>query len=509
MGAGAAAGGVVGAGLESVHGESDEGSEHADENTHGSESLSEQGDSDDHGRQMPTPVKQSPTLIFDCLRLASKLRDLKDLSHVVKLSLKIMLPPEEAQHHISRIDSGSVRLPSRFTLARQRQKMDVASMHYEREVTRRHLVVRFLSADSSPQLGYNFFGVREDRLVLPRTAFGASGQTDWDQWVSAVAGLTRASIQRSWSTHLWPLTSLGYGAAGLCHKLRNLTHAGMVQCGAQQPWAAHRWSVLGGCSDQGTESKLWDAAFSREPTYEHLDDVLTRWNDGQLAASSDAVNACHLFPQGLFLPEHLHILSNALENSIHRSACWMRFEKGLKHVAMVFNTVQYRQRFAQCCLRHAPGHVRKALGSFRRRPLDWRWEYLSEFLDRCVPVLGLLKEYFDADKIRNGSDGDETSLGVVENEVFESVAAFLKLDILEPYAEMIRVFATATKQEMQWLEGCDCHPPKTSRGRSGTQAGGFFQTGRLAYGVVGEAARWRWAGMRRWWTTLQGLLPIT
>ena len=63
------------------------------------------------------------------------------------------------------------RLPSRWTLQRWELKLDLADMLYRRkaltkEVSEGVTARRSLSADSSPQAGFNFFCVREERCCI-------------------------------------------------------------------------------------------------------------------------------------------------------------------------------------------------------------------------------------------------------------------------------------------------------------------------------------------------------
>ena len=60
-----------------------------------------------------------------------------------------------------------VFVPSRWTLQRWEVKLDCACMMYQRRIIKKEVsngvtARRSLSADSSPQVGYNFFCVREE-----------------------------------------------------------------------------------------------------------------------------------------------------------------------------------------------------------------------------------------------------------------------------------------------------------------------------------------------------------
>ena len=215
--------------------------------------------------------------------MASKLRDLKDLAGVVMGSLRISLPAEQAQHICQQIESKEVFIPRRKSLSLHRQKLDLAEMLWQREISRRCVIVRFLSAEASPQIGSNYLGVREDSLVLPRPA-SSVGSYHADL-LRAFSSLTRAGVQERWRTFLWPLTSLGYGAANLTYKLRNVIHCMMLQSNSSAAFDKLRGSVYGGSADQSTESKIWDAAFVTEPTRDHLSDLLSNLGGDGISAN--------------------------------------------------------------------------------------------------------------------------------------------------------------------------------------------------------------------------------
>lgn len=421
-------------------------------------------------RAVRGPQKWPAQVLFAALRIASKLRDMSDLPSVVLDAVRLTSSSTEAAEISSRIDRGELVIPGRNTLSRSRQKLDILAMLWERRLKEDFFMIRYMAADSSPQMGVNYFAIREDTLLIPRPSV-SSGSDDGDLRL-AFARMTREDAQKHFRTFLWPLTSLGAGAASLSHKLRNFMHAVMLHTGSSDDYRDYRYSVYGGSSDQSTESKLWNSAFYAEPTFERLMNIASDLRAGHIAADSDAVTDRYLHPRALFLPEHIHILSNALETAVKLVPEWKRFESSMKAIANLLNKVAYRERFIECCLKDADAPTRALFDGFSRRPLDWRWEYLALFLSRVCPVLPHLSRYFDVRKIVRGAGDDEPEW---DTSVLDGVKEALAWDVFPALAEMFRIVSKAVKREIDWLELCPCHPPKpTSRGRAG---GGVLPSG--------------------------------
>ena len=123
----------------------------------------------DH-EQAAQVIRFSPVMMIECLKIADKLRDLVFLKSVVMSSLRATLPADESERICGNILSGELPLPGRKSLSHQRQKLDIMEMLWQREQDKDHVYLRYLSADSSPQIGMNFFAVREDRVCMCCTA---------------------------------------------------------------------------------------------------------------------------------------------------------------------------------------------------------------------------------------------------------------------------------------------------------------------------------------------------
>ena len=143
--------------------------------------------------------------------------------------------------------------------------------------------------DASPQLGMSFLCVREDRIRLPRAELGLDFRKAYD-------------LNSAFETRICPLSTLGLGHAGLVKKAINVANVYLMEAETLERFHEARQEVVGYLSDQGTEKKVAELTVG----------VIPRCRD--LYEHSDPMS--YMYPRCLAIPGHLHILYNALEESI-------------------------------------------------------------------------------------------------------------------------------------------------------------------------------------------------
>ena len=105
--------------------------------------------------------------LFKALRLQWMLRSQHvSLRDVIKLAVQLALPEDDARAVAAAIDDGSLRVPGREVLRQAGLKLDLLMLAWERLRTKRDGAHRYLLADSSPQKGWNFYALVEQRVCL-------------------------------------------------------------------------------------------------------------------------------------------------------------------------------------------------------------------------------------------------------------------------------------------------------------------------------------------------------
>jgi hypothetical protein len=389
----------------------------------------------------PRRVAYPASVTFCALRLSALLKNQTTMVDAVQAALSICLPTDEASRISADIESGVVPVPRAHSLNHSWHKLDVATLLWERECHSLNTYARCLSADSSPK-SWNFLCVREDRFVFPHTCF------DLDKTISSRV------LEGAYESIGWPVTVLGHGASNIAYKFRNLLHGIALKCKNEQQFKAFRESVVGFTTDQGTERKLADCALAVDTTFDNVAQVCDDLVAGTLLLTSDVAQNIYVFPYCLFVPGHMHILFNALEESVKKSKIWgERFVDALRNLLHLLNDRGLRQRMIATCFQTASVIHSRAVHSFSAQHLDWRWESLGKLLDALVPVVPIVIKYWDGKAMTAGSTGE----GTIALAVVGSVTQFLKSPYLMPCLEALRLVAHTLNEWGSWLEGCPCH----------------------------------------------------
>ena len=144
-------------------------------------------------------------------------------------------------------------------------------------------------ADSSPQLGYNFFCMREERIRIPRSELNFVFKHGYD-------------LSGAFESRLCPASVLGHKNASLAKKSINSSNVYLMESDTEPDFHEKRCEVRGGLSDQGTEKGLGDdtiLALRRFADYAH-----------------ENPDTLFMYPLCLMFPGMLHVLYNALQEAI-------------------------------------------------------------------------------------------------------------------------------------------------------------------------------------------------
>ena len=110
------------------------------------------------------------------------------------------------------------------------------------------------------------------------------------------------------------------------------------------------------------------------------------------------------------MPGHLHIIQNALEDTVKHSSMWRSaFSDGMSAVTAILANTGLRRRFIFTCMSNASELERLSIRNLNRQLLDWRWESLDHLLDALLPILPTLQRYWDVARMRSASEREGLS----------------------------------------------------------------------------------------------------
>ena len=167
------------------------------------------------------------------------------------------------------------------------------------------------------------------------------------------------------------------------------------------------------------------------------------------APRSDGAKAAQAFPNCLWMPEHLHIFNNALENSIKSISVWCFFVTHLRAVDRFLSDATLRRLFIATCLVGFPTVAAK-FATYSGSHVEWRWEYLSLALDKMIPLLAFLRVHLVLDTLLGGKEGSADPM------VARAARAALDIPFFVEFAELVRSLGKIVERFTHRLEGCVC-----------------------------------------------------
>ena len=312
-------------------------------------------------------------------------------------------------------------------------------------------VHRFLSSDASPQAHRNFFCTIEDIVRQPKS-FRAS----------AVAGSGFDAFQSGFEVERrsMPALTLGKGEASTAQKARLLLHCACLEYG-QDNLKIWRQQVVSFLSDQGTERGLPSFPVNVDG---ELGDFIQALSEGARQRSLDDPV---LLPRALAMPGLLHIMFNALEESLVQIDEWKLMEKQLQAACHVVSDPSSQSLLLEKMFKDAPSHERGAIENFKTKLLSWRWQTLQEVVQQWFAVYPFLKERWDP-----------SIFGDSANKYVDVVGGALNSSWHFSFLCWLRMFTSCVGREATWFEGCFCHsnilsahPNRWSRRKAMREAG--------------------------------------
>ena len=316
--------------------------------------------------------------------------------------------------------AGEFQIPSPDTLRMARLKLDYLSVMFERLVFLRFRYLRYVYIDASPQMGFNFLCMREERLRIPRVG----------DILVFKAGFNLSQV---YETRLCFASVVGHRNATLLKKSTDMASGYLMESDSDGMFHEKRGEVKGCTSDQGTEKGLAD-----DPVV-----VLPRFAD---YTGPDMF----MYPAAMWLPGHLHIFFNALQEAIEGMDGHKDFIHKLRAVEDFLSDKSLRRAFQARCLR--PEDVR-LFEWYSTVHIDWKWEFLSKALDKLVVLIRIMIRDFDAKKISGAGKQSVTE----SNKTNLCAAVFADEPHFPEMCELLRVLGVVIEKHAHKLESCWCH----------------------------------------------------
>ena len=315
-------------------------------------------------------------------------------------------------------------LPGYSLLRMARIRLDVMSMLFERQLFIWWRYRRYIMPDGSPQLGYNFLCVREDRVRFPRL-----------ETLPAEARV-HYNLNLNHESRVLTLSTMGVGRAGLVKKTLNVANVYLMETADSAAFNEVRCEFRGCCSDQGTEKGM------AEDTVNAIAELRGRYPAGS--------EMSFMYPKMMYVSGHLHVLYNALKTSITSVPLAVDFIEHLKVMQAFLNDKQLRRKFQAECLRGKPCYSK--FNSCQVVHVDWEWEFLNKALDSMLPLFLDLVEHFDVSKMLSSDSGHKLS-----NQVVTALAVTLSSKLILDVAELLRSIGYLVDTYAGKLESCFCH----------------------------------------------------
>lgn len=285
------------------------------------------GDSEEHAvghalsplQLRPTATAASPLsaasahrfqvqVIVDAWIFAQHLAPGTSLKQACELCLNLVLTDEARAQVQASLASGRIVLPGREILRQFNFKLDRLLILWERHLLAVNTSYRYLQADSSPQLGWNFFALIEYRLSWPK--------------VTPLKQQVFLDMREAFSTRHLPLTALGYGRSAVADKAAATTHVLLLESGGQSLFNKLRCEVRGWSSDRGVERHVVDGPCLNPAQLSLWEEKVEELGRKTFALNDASGCMLYMFPYAIYMPDMLHQLFGALEEAIVKNEEW-------------------------------------------------------------------------------------------------------------------------------------------------------------------------------------------
>ena len=300
-----------------------------------------------------------PEVMLMALSFQHRLRNGVALSDGLAAAAPFFFGPLAAEPLVQELKTDSLLLPKDAVMLDACIRLDLLAMKYEHRIAEQFNCWRYMTIDSSPKLGFSWLVIREDRFMFKV-----------EEGAEYLEQQLNANFNSVYESRLCPLSVYGRGRGSLVKKNCNTSNVFKLESPDEASKDKRNSEVYGICSDQGTEKGLSDVGRASDGT--HVQDA-----------------SVMAYPNALYMPEHLHIVYNALQNSVKKLPGQRAFMSHLASIEKFLSDKSCRRLFIATCL---GGAEKAAFMSYAVVHCDWRWEFLSTALDKLIPLLGIMRK---------------------------------------------------------------------------------------------------------------------
>ena len=330
---------------------------------------------------------------------------------------------EEGSQVLTLEACSQISLPSPLVLMAGRIQLGVMTLLYAREHFLRRFSWRYLGPDSSPQLGWHWLVLREDRFDFSR------------ERVSSIEECALGNFDEAYVSRTCMLSTYGRGKGSLVHLATNINNILKMESASREMHDEMCDQVFAIVADQGTERGIADMSTMEAAEVEQ-------------PGSGANTNCEFRYRNALWMPEHLHIHFNALQHSVESLSTHKHWLKRLRDVESFLSDGGLRRLFIKLFMADDP----KLLQNYSRVHIDWRWEMLSKALDKLVPIAKLLRDRFNLVRFTTSAESEKLDAQEMKN----AYAALHTPHFVE-MCELIRTHGHILERSAHRLEGCECH----------------------------------------------------
>lgn len=430
-----------------------------------------------------------------CVVLAEYLARKGSLLDVLKRTVRTIFCAEECEHLIELLNEKTLRVFDKSEISRGHLTVDVAFMLLMRARNATDITegcVRYLLIDSSPQYERDYEIVLMKRIrvadmqsLMARTTFifnvwrdrpEGSILEDWLRDSDLVSAEEAAidEVRQCVAWHVFPAVQVGFGAAGVFHKLHAIAHALRLEVKSHEELMKFWNQVVCICSDYGTEFNV--------PFCRPVADLFPWWRDASrldeeappdplefpvleedmLAPRRADMEFSHVLPNdGL-----LHTIDNCTQDLSSVMPGYKLAIRKLKSVAKLVRSRGSKDKLIQRCFSdHVTCQFANAINQFRATVYLKRWGTVAFAIPEMLKLQVPLRYAWDLRKYRLGAQerpADESEFsgneaGLQGRGRAEVVDLAIRDRSWWAYLRMLEQLAFFLRQLHHWAEWCPCH----------------------------------------------------
>ena len=193
-------------------------------------------------------------------------------------------------------------------------------------------------------------------------------------------------MNAAYSSRTYKLSTLGRGAASTLKKAYNISTFDKLESETWEDYERRGSQVYGVIADQGNEAGVAD-----------MDDLTTNTASSSRIPGTFAEGHGRRYPRAIYMPEHLHIMNNALKAGVEKLENHGFFMNSLRGMERFLSDKSLRRLFVARCLGGWEHPDAWMFASYSTVHIDWRWEMLEVAFKKLIPLMKTLVANFSVE----------------------------------------------------------------------------------------------------------------